>query len=92
MLFRATEAARASPADTALVRQPTRRLVFAPGTDIGHEPYPDKNSKMLILDLLCACIRAHTYRFKYFALRNNLCVKVRCYPLVSRTLCHGSTP
>jgi hypothetical protein len=50
--------------------------MFAPCPDVGGEPASDKNSKMLILDLLCTCVRSHTYRFKYFALRNNLCIKV----------------
>jgi hypothetical protein len=70
-------ATRTVSGESSWTRVPTRRLTFSPGVDVGHEPYSDKNSKMLILDLLCSCIRVHSYRFKYFAIRNNLCVKVR---------------
>jgi hypothetical protein len=67
-----------------VIEPPKRQLVFAPfpsqgdgsALDIGKEPYTDKNVKLLIIDLLCVWVRSHTYRFKYFLLRNNLCVKI----------------
>jgi hypothetical protein len=89
------------------IEPPKRQLVFAAfppqadgsPVDIGKETYSDKNVKLLIIDLLCVWVRSHTYRFKYFLLRNNLCVKIlrvlryreshivlgtcRCFPDVS---------
>jgi hypothetical protein len=59
------------------VRVPTRTLVFGPGPSLGKESVADKNSKGLIMDLLSVNVRPHSFRFKYFALRNNLCMKVR---------------
>ena len=54
----------------------SRRVAFTPGQRLGMEPAADKNSKMLLADFLSVCCQAHSFRFKYFTLRNNLVVKV----------------
>ena len=55
-----------------------------PPAPSGSHPPPTAATLVLVLDLLCYCVRYHTYRIKYFVLRHN----VRLHTSLS----HLSTP